>query len=174
MSAQTPNVTQGPITRSETGARVNAVAEWRSKLTAITGALLLFVSVSGLLIYLLPFSVFSQLSVVVHTVIGVIMVLPVGWYTLRQGRNTRALGARVEIHAGDMRQAAQVGVDGGYLSQHELDLHFGLGAITPMIDQLRIEWPDGEVATYRDLQVDRVHTFTHTPDYSPTSSAKNR
>lgn len=54
--------------------------QWRSWLSAVTGALLLYEGLTGLAIYLLPFSVFSQLSVVLHTIIGLVSLLPVGWY----------------------------------------------------------------------------------------------
>jgi hypothetical protein len=62
-------------------------------LTGITGALLLFATISGLAIYLLPFSAFAQLSVLLHTVVGLAMVLPVAWYLLRhwRGRGTGKL-----------------------------------------------------------------------------------
>ena len=73
----------GPVAPSETGARVNAVAEWRSPLTAVAGASLAYASISGLAIYLLPFSVFSQFSVLIHTVAGLAMVVPLAWYCVR-------------------------------------------------------------------------------------------
>ncbi len=77
------------IVASETGARVNAAAEWRSRLAGITGGLLLFLSISGLVIYLVPFNEFSQLSVLVHTVVGLAMLVPVTWYTIRHWRVRR-------------------------------------------------------------------------------------
>ena len=74
---------------SETGARVNAAAEWRSRLAAITGGLLLFLSISGLIIYLVPFNAFSQFNVLVHTVVGLAMLVPVAWYVTRHWRVRR-------------------------------------------------------------------------------------
>ncbi len=76
------------------------------------------------------------------------------------GANTRALGARVEVRAGDLVQVAQVGADGTYLSQNDLDLHFGLGEAN-RVDELTITWPDGSVETHRMLRVDRSTTVTH-------------
>ncbi len=82
---------------------------------------------------------------------------------LRQDQlNTRALGARITITCGELIQTAQVGADGSYLSQHQLDLHFGLGE-SDTVDELTITWPDGSVQTEHDLQADRVHTFRHLP-----------
>jgi len=60
--------------------RVDAAAEWRHWLTGLTMGLLLFESVTGLAIYLLPFSVWNQFGVLWHTAIGVLMLAPVGWY----------------------------------------------------------------------------------------------
>ncbi|MEE9296160.1 MAG: multiheme c-type cytochrome [Phycisphaerae bacterium] len=59
---------------------IDAAAEWRRPSTGVTLGLLLFETISGLAIYLLPFSVFNQYGVLLHTVIGVLMVAPVGWY----------------------------------------------------------------------------------------------
>lgn len=62
------------------GGRVDSAYEWRRPLTGLTLGLLLFESLTGFAIYLLSFSVFNQYSVLLHTVVGVLMVLPVGWY----------------------------------------------------------------------------------------------
>ena len=67
---------ESKVVLSETGTRVDAVKEWRSSLTAVTTALLLFESITGLMIYLLPFSEVIQFSVVLHTILGVAMLVP--------------------------------------------------------------------------------------------------
>ncbi len=61
----------------------DAAAEWRSLLTGITNALLLFEALTGLSIYLLPFSEFNQFGVLLHTLAGLLMLLPVGWFLAR-------------------------------------------------------------------------------------------
>lgn len=48
---------------------------WRSALTVSTAGVLVFLALSGLAIYLLPFSLFSQTSVLTHTFVGLV-VLP--------------------------------------------------------------------------------------------------
>ena len=68
---------------SETGTRVNAVAEWRSILAAITGGVLLYLTLSGFVIFLLPFSEFNQFNVLIHTIVGLLSVAPVCWYMVR-------------------------------------------------------------------------------------------
>ncbi|MCH7812422.1 MAG: hypothetical protein IID40_00235, partial [Planctomycetes bacterium] len=59
---------------------IDAAAEWRRPLTGITLGLLLFETITGLAIWLAPFSVWNQYGVLWHTVFGLLMVLPVGWY----------------------------------------------------------------------------------------------
>ncbi|MFQ5494600.1 MAG: multiheme c-type cytochrome [Phycisphaerae bacterium] len=68
------------VRTDQTTGRVDAAAEWRHWLTGLTLALLLFETLTGFAIYLLPFSEFNQFGVVWHTVVGIVMVVPVGWY----------------------------------------------------------------------------------------------
>lgn len=68
---------------SETGGRVDAVAEWRSWLTRLISAALLFEIVSGLAVYLLPFGILPQVSLIVHTLVGIIALIPIVWYLIR-------------------------------------------------------------------------------------------
>ncbi|MCH8317699.1 MAG: hypothetical protein IIA88_04275 [Bacteroidetes bacterium] len=69
---------------------MDAAGEWRSWLTGLSNALLLYGAVSGLAIYLLPFSEFNQFSVLVHTVIGLLMVIPVVWFVASHWSARRA------------------------------------------------------------------------------------
>ena len=63
--------------------KTDASREWRNGLTGCTLGLLAFETVSGLAIYWLPFSVFQQFEVLAHTVLGLAMIVPVGWYLVR-------------------------------------------------------------------------------------------
>ena len=58
--------------------------EWSSRLSIFVGGLLLFEAITGLWIWLLPFSVSSQISVLVHTAAGVLFLVPFVFY---QGRH---------------------------------------------------------------------------------------
>ena len=58
--------------------------------------------------------------------------------------NRSAIGARVAIEAGGLRQTAEVRGGGSYLSQNDLRLHFGLGAASK-VDRIEIRWPSGAV-----------------------------
>jgi hypothetical protein len=65
------------------------VAEWRSVLTGIACGALLFEIVTGLVIYVFPFGEFSQISVLMHTLVGFLMLAPVIWYLVRHWRVRR-------------------------------------------------------------------------------------
>jgi len=69
--------------------------------------------------------------------------------------NRSAIGAKVKVTAGGLRQTAEVRSGGSYLSQNDLRLHFGLGgAVT--VDQVEIAWPGGGRQIETGLAVDRV------------------
>ncbi len=89
------------------------------------------------------------------------------WVALRlrqSGGNTYALGTRVTVRTGELVQTVQVGAEGSYLSQHDSDLHFGLGLAT-RIDELTIYWPDGAVEKHQNIESDRLVTFKHVAKY---------
>jgi len=61
-------------------------AEWQRRLLVAVAALLTFETLSGLSIWLLPFSIPNQVAVVLHTAIGLMCVAPYTWYQLRHWR----------------------------------------------------------------------------------------
>jgi len=63
--------------------RIDPVPGWRSRLTWIVSAILLFLLVTGLTIYLLPFSKFNQMSVLLHTLAGLVVLAPLVWFVWR-------------------------------------------------------------------------------------------
>jgi enediyne biosynthesis protein E4 len=74
--------------------------------------------------------------------------------------NRSAIGARVSCVAtfpGESkshRQIDEVRSGGGYFSQSDLRLHFGLGK-AEKVDVLEIRWPSGQVDVIRNLEVNR-------------------
>jgi hypothetical protein len=68
-----------------------------------------------------------------------------------------AIGAIVYVTTGKVRQRQDVISGGGYSSQNDMTLHFGLGAATS-VDKVEIKWPDGTVETVEIPQVDRKLT----------------
>ncbi len=65
-----------------------------------------------------------------------------------------AIGAVVEVDAGDMKLQRTVMPTVGYLSQRELPLTIGVGTHN-RIDRLRVTWPDGSVQTQSDVAVNQ-------------------
>ncbi len=85
------------------------------------------------------------------------------WLSVRlrqEGKNTRALGARVRVRAGGKTRMAEVGAQGPYLSQNQQSLHFGLGS-ADTVGRVRIRWPDGSTEVHRGLKADQHLTYTH-------------
>ncbi len=63
--------------------RRSGVDGWRRGLVVWVGAFLLFETVTGLAIWLLPFSVSAQVMVLVHTLVGLLLLIPFAWYQAR-------------------------------------------------------------------------------------------
>ena len=83
------------------------------------------------------------------------------WLTIaaRGGPGNRdAIGARIEVWAGDLYQVREVRGSFSYLSQRDLRVSFGLGSRT-RVDSLRIRWPGGAVERLAGLQPDRFITL---------------
>jgi hypothetical protein len=82
------------------------------------------------------------------------------WVRLQGVKSNRgAIGARVTLTAGGKRQMQEVLGGGGYYSQNELALHFGLGD-AKTIDKLEVRWPAGELQAWESLEPNQKYTFT--------------
>jgi enediyne biosynthesis protein E4 len=69
--------------------------------------------------------------------------------------NRQAIGATVEVAAGGVVQRRLVMPTRSYLTQVELPVTFGLGALDK-IDRVTIHWPDGSQQEVSDLPLDRL------------------
>jgi hypothetical protein len=72
--------------------------------------------------------------------------------------NRAAIGARLTIQAGKLRQFSEVRGGSSYLSQNDLRLHFGLGGES-RLDSIEIRWPSGKVENLKDLAADYIYTM---------------
>ena len=72
--------------------------------------------------------------------------------------NRAAIGARVTVQAGKLRQFSEVRGGSSYLSQNDLRLHFGLGGES-RIDSVEIRWPSGKVDALSNLAADCIYTI---------------
>ncbi len=73
--------------------------------------------------------------------------------------NRSAIGARVSIEAGGVRQMDEVMSGGSYYSQNDLTLYFGLGG-AETIGRLEVRWPSGGVQSWKGLPANRSLTIT--------------
>jgi len=82
--------------------------------------------------------------------------------------NCDAIGASVEIVAGDLRQSRWVKGGSSYLSQSELPITFGLGK-RDHIDRLVIHWPSGSSEEYKNLTAGRAYKCLESKGITPLS-----
>ena len=64
-----------------------------------------------------------------------------------------AIGAQVRISSGGRVQTQSVLSQSSFISQHDLRLHFGLGA-APRVDRVEIRWPSGLTQTAGPFEAD--------------------
>lgn len=77
-------------------------------------------------------------------------------FDLRGKRSNRsAIGARVTIETGQLRQVREVRSGGSYQSNHDRRLHFGLGD-RETADSVTIRWPSGTMQVLTSVSADQV------------------
>jgi len=83
---------------------------------------------------------------------------PGNWVSLQltgTRSNRSAIGAKVRLTAGGITQTQEVRSGGGFISQNDLRLHFGLGS-AQRLDSVQIEWPSGSKEERRGLEINRT------------------
>lgn len=70
------------------------------------------------------------------------------------GANPFAIGARVELEAGELSLSRTLSAGEGYLACHAAELHFGLGE-NEAVEVLTVHWPSGRTSTHEVGAVDR-------------------
>lgn len=73
--------------------------------------------------------------------------------------NRDAIGARVTVFSGGVRQTRMVRSGSSYLSQSELPVTFGLGK-QDKLERVVIEWPSGRTEEFKGLAAGRVYLVT--------------
>jgi hypothetical protein len=84
--------------------------------------------------------------------------VPGHWLQLKLvGRksNRSAIGAKVVVRTGDLRQLQVVRGGGGYQSQPDMRLHFGL-AQASVVDEITIRWPSGISQRLTGVKADQI------------------
>ena len=93
--------------------------------------------------------------------------------------NRAAIGARIKLTAGGMTQTDEVHSGGGYLSQNDMRIHFGLGSASE-IDAVEIRWPSGALDRLSKLVADKFYSILEgkgivpTADIRPAAGKNNR
>lgn len=81
--------------------------------------------------------------------------------------NRSAVGARLTLRAGELREMREIKSGVSYLSSNDLRVHFGLGS-HERADVLEIRWPSGMVSKIENVRGDQILTIeegkTHAPD----------
>ena len=75
--------------------------------------------------------------------------------TLGTRSNRSGIGARIKCITGNHQQIEETRSGGGYASQNDLRVHFGLGQAVE-VDRLEIHWPSGHVEILENVRADRV------------------
>jgi hypothetical protein len=70
--------------------------------------------------------------------------------------NRDAIGARVSVTAGGLKQIDEVRSADSFASSSDVRLHFGLGNAA-LIDTIEVRWPDGSSQQHRGLKVNCEH-----------------
>jgi len=72
--------------------------------------------------------------------------------------NRAAIGARVTVTAGGLKQIDEVRAGGSYLSQNDPRLHFGLAG-DDKVTSVEISWPSGKAESLRNVPADFIYTI---------------
>src|SRR5207245_9334834 len=82
----------------------------------------------------------------------------IGFRLIGARRTRGAIGARVTVAAGPLRQTKEIHAGSSHNSSSDPRLLFGLGDAT-VVDRIDIRWPSGRAQTVADLPIDRYHTI---------------
>jgi hypothetical protein len=86
--------------------------------------------------------------------------------------NRFAIGAKVTISAGGVRQMREIRSGGSFLSQNDLRAYFGLGRYAGAVD-VEVRMPGGRRWEWKQLPADRLHRLT-LPDSTAIPPARPR
>jgi enediyne biosynthesis protein E4 len=89
-----------------------------------------------------------------------------------QGKNTRAIGAKITLYTHHQKQTIEQSPTRGYLSSVSPILHFGIGKNTS-VDSLIIHWPLGNTQTIKNPSIDKILTIKSISDVGFTDVLPN-
>jgi len=74
--------------------------------------------------------------------------------------NKLAIGSTIYCYAGGKKQIGLKGSENHAFTQNDPVIHFGLGPYT-LIDSIQVYWPDGEITSHYDLDVNQTYNITN-------------
>ena len=77
--------------------------------------------------------------------------------------NRDAIGARVTVSAAGHNQLQEVRSGGGYISQSDFRLHFGLGKAAKA-ETVEVKWPSGQRQVFHDVEADKFYLIEEGKD----------
>jgi hypothetical protein len=72
--------------------------------------------------------------------------------------NLDGIGARIRVKAGSRTLIDEVRSGSSYISNNDMRVHFGLGAVTK-VDWVEIRWPSGLLERFDNPPIDIIQTF---------------
>jgi hypothetical protein len=72
--------------------------------------------------------------------------------------NRDGIGAKITLKIGKRTLVDEVRSSSSYISQNDLRVHFGLGAMDK-VETVQVRWPSGLVEHFDRLAVDTIHTL---------------
>jgi hypothetical protein len=95
------------------------------------------------------------------------------WIAFRTvgGKSNRdGIGAKITLKAGARIFVDEVRSGSSFISNSDIRVHFGLGAVT-RVDSVQVRWPSGMLERFEDLPVDSIHTLKEGSGTPVNSSA---
>jgi len=85
-------------------------------------------------------------------------------------KNRSAIGARIEINSGKLKQTYDHFLTRGYLSSVEDNINIGLGD-NAKIDLIKVTWPDQRTSILKNIDINQTIEFNHEKSSLPTEKA---
>jgi hypothetical protein len=82
----------------------------------------------------------------------------IAFRTIGTKSNRDGIGARILVKAGPRTLVDEVRSGSSYNSNHDMRVHFGLGAIAK-VDWVDVRWPSGLTERYEDVTSDKINTL---------------
>jgi enediyne biosynthesis protein E4 len=89
----------------------------------------------------------------------------VRFYLIGTQCNRDAIGARVSITVGGLKQIEEIRSADSFLSSSDVRIHFGLGAAS-FVDEVEIHWPDGTQQQHAWLAANREYRIRQGEDHA--------